>query len=49
MYFFVIAAFLLVFATTPYLLSDSIRDGIAIIVVLAFIAIVLVLPLSKRI
>jgi len=45
---FVLIAFLLFFAITPYLVSEPRRDNLAVIVVLAFIAIVLALPLSKR-
>jgi hypothetical protein len=46
--FFVVIAFFLFFATTPYLVSEARRDILAVMLVLAFIAIVLALPLSKR-
>ena len=44
----VLIAFPLFFAVTPYLVSEPRRDNLAVIVVLAFVAIVLALPLSKR-
>jgi hypothetical protein len=43
-----VIAFFLFFATTPYLVSEARRDILAVMLVLAFIAIVLALPLSKR-
>ena len=45
---FALVTFLLFFASTPYLMSEAGRDTLAVILVLAFIAIVLALPLSKR-
>jgi hypothetical protein len=44
----VLIAIVAFFATTPYLLSKAGQDTLAIVLVFAFIAILLALPLSKR-
>ena len=44
----VLIAFLLFIAATPYLVSEPMRDNLAVFVVLAFIAIAFALPLTKR-
>ena len=49
LYSIVLIAFVLFFATMPYLVSDTTKDNLALIVVLVFVAIMLALPLSKRI